>query len=570
MRKFTLLFFLFTLMLFASCRPGSLPVEPLSAEPTRAESNQAGVGQAKDTQEDLEPAAAVPSRLPDAADAEETDDPMSTPLATTTPEPEIEPEEEPAADLALLPPFKELDANGIGDPGPQIIGDLFAETSFKLAAELPEGPLNAVVQEHSFGRINEEIARTLADQFGFYGPLYEQRIPAQYAPPPGEDAPLVLSAFDGRRVLVINEFGLTIEDRGVTVDYNNRPDFATTAPMVESQLNEWALLDFPYELVDLDGTVVQVIRMIDGIPTNQNEFNMLFNHEGQLNYFDYRPLREVQEWGRYPLQTAELAWQQIQTSDGREGTRFEILPLEPAVAPVENFVNPRSWIPVSDPGQELHLYITPAVYEAIDGSGLHLMFGDFTLAGDEEQLAEIAAHLEDVLHVWGTTGLEDGTKTLEINGWEMIAMVNYQSIEGQIIRENGQTLLQTASGESFILPAVPDDIEEGTEVYASVAARRDGDADYPLLDWMSLTEKIEWPEIPLSAPAPEPGPIGEVVVNEISLIYFALYLPGDESAGQPPILFLPVWIFMGETDQNQRVTFWVPAVMPEYITNLES
>lgn len=32
-------------------------------------------------------------------------------------------------------------------------------------------------------------------------------------------------------------------------------------------------MNFPYEIIDLDGSIVQVQRLIDGIPSNHNEFN---------------------------------------------------------------------------------------------------------------------------------------------------------------------------------------------------------------------------------------------------------------------------------------------------------
>lgn len=75
-------------------------------------------------------------------------------------------------------------------------------------------------------------------------------------------------------------------------------------------------------------------------------------------------------------------------------------------------------------------------------------------------LAEIAAHLTDVLHVWGTTGLEDGTKTLDVQGWELVNMVGYETIEGTVeTQEDGQRVLLGITGETFILPAVPADLK---------------------------------------------------------------------------------------------------------------
>ena len=215
--------------------------------------------------------------------------------------------------------------------------------------------------------MDEITAREIADKLGFNGPLYVQQIPPEFAPAEGEDPFLVLTAFDGSRILNISDNGVNLEDRGVIFDNEQRPIFAETAAIVESTLKAWGLLNFPYEIKALDGSIVMIHRLIDGIPSNQNEFNTNFNHKGELNYFDYHPLRSVEDWRKYPPQSAEMAWQQIQQPAGREGIRYTVWPLQPYLGPIEGFVNPRSWAPLFEPGQELHLYMTPAVFEAIDG-----------------------------------------------------------------------------------------------------------------------------------------------------------------------------------------------------------
>lgn len=551
MKPISYLFILVFLILVPACRPQTAELQETipETEPTSEPLESTPVA----TVENMEPTV-TPGPTDEAPEATAT--PVAKPTLAL----------ESIAALPLLPIFQEANTNGIGDPINEGENDPFSEATFDLKIELPQGPATAVVQEHIFGLVDEAAAQKLAKQFGFDGPLYVQQIPPIYAPPEGEEAPVIFTAFDGRRILNVNNTGLTIEDRGVIVDYDKRPAFAQTAPLIEAKLKEWDLLDFPYEIQDLDGSGVMITRLINGIPTNQNEFNMFFNQDGELNYFDYRPQREVTDLGNYPLQSAAMAWQQVQEPEGRLSIRYQIWPLQSALeGPIAGFVNPRSWVPLSDPGQELHLYITPAVYEATDGSGLRLIYGDFTLAGDDAQLAEIASHNADVLHVWGVTGLDKGSKTLEVGGWEIVDMVNYETVEGTVNRENGQTLLQTNDGKTFILPGVPQDVEDGTDVYASIMAQRDTGADYPLLDWNSLTEKIEWPDLPVVTPVPEPGPITNVSIDEVALIYYALYQNVDVIDEELTLLFLPVWQFDGKSDQGQSINIWVPAVMPEHM-----
>jgi len=80
-------------------------------------------------------------------------------------------------------------------------------------------------------------------------------------------------------------------------------------------------------------------------------------------------------------------------------------------------------------------------------------------------------------------------------------------------------------------------------------ARRDAGTVHPLLDWNSLTEKFDWPEIPAATSEPEliselePESNSEVTIDDAPLIYFTLYqttgVPGQDTA----LRLLPVWQF---------------------------
>lgn len=470
-------------------------------------------------------------------------------------------------DLPRLPALWQSNNHGIGEPLPGGEQDPFAQAAFALATTLPNGRDTAVVQQHSFGQPDEAQARILADQLGFTGPLYMQKIAPEFAPPESEIVSPVYNAFAGQRILSIGHTGLNFEDRSVVIDYLNPLPFSEKAPLVEAQLTEWGLLDFPYEMRELPTGDLVIYRLIEGVAVEQNEFNFMVNQAGEVGYFDYHPLRLIDTLGNYPLLSAETAWQQLQTPAGRAAARYQLsqLPLPADEDPVVDFVNPRSWTYVTEPGQELHLYMTPAVFEATDGSGLHLMYGNLTLTGAEKDMAEIAAHLSDVLHVWGNVGELDGAKTLEVAGWEKVDMVQYETVEGTITYADGQALLQTIDDDTFILAAAPADIPAGVEGYVSVAARRDVGAAYPVLDWVSITEKIEWPDVPLDTAVEEPAAaINDVTVTAVELLYVPLYETVDVPGADMSMLFLPVWKFSGETDQGHRAAFWVPALADEF------
>jgi hypothetical protein len=561
-----LLFFVFILIFTAACQAEREPSAALNgagggvsegAHPPAAETESlaAPAGAEGNAVDDVSASSAEGDQAETPADAEggagegdERPSPVAEPSAET---PEI------SENLPLLPILQTENTNGIGEP---LSASLFSDVPFNLNVSLPNGPATAVVQQHDFGQIDESAARNLADQLGFTGPLYVQQIAAGFGPAEGEEVPTIYTAFDGRRILNIGGTGLTYEDRGVFVDFSQQPVFSEIAPLVEAQLSAWGLLDFPYELRELPLGDLAIFRLIDGVAVEQNEFNILVNQAGEIAFLDYRPLREVSIIGRYPLQTAEMAWQQLQNPGLRDQFRFQMLQPNQGDGGVEGFVNPRSWVPSFELGEEAHLYISPAVFEATDGSGLHIIWGEFTIIGDSEELAEIATHLTDVLHIWGTVDEANGAKTLAVSGWEKVAVIRYETFEGTIVREAGQTLLETLEGDTFILAGVPEEMPDGIEAYVSTAARRDIGAAYPLVDWLSITEKIDWPDLPPVMADEEPAAFEAVVIDSADLIYFTLHQSIDGSETNLNMLFVPVWKFSGMTDQGQIVTFWIPAV----------
>lgn len=488
--------------------------------------------------------------------------PIHSSLQTNRPDPRS-----PAADLPLLPTLREAsDASGNGSPIPGGEKDPFAEAEFILAADLPSHPETAVVQQHTFGSFDEAGARQIADQLGFDGPLYIQKIPPEFAPPEGEPQSIVYTAFKEQGILNISLTGVAYENRAIVMDYDQKPVFSDVVDKVETQLHAFGLLDFPYELHEFPPDQIFVSRLIDGIFTDQTEFSFAFNHEGEISSFSFSPFREIEAWGDYPLKSADSAWQQLQTASGRAHGRLQMVPpQDPANNPFATFTNPRSWGPLSTPGQEIHLYITPAVYEATDGSGLRLVVNDLKLIGEPEELDQIAAHLGDGLHIWGMTGLQDGAKTLAVAGWEEIRLINYESLEGSVTTEAGRVLFNSVDGETFILPAAPSDIPADIKVHLSAAARRSEGLEYPLLDWMSMTEMVDFPDVPIATSDEDTDPIQTVTIDTAVLVYFSLFHEDKSSLNNISFLYLPVWKFSGKSDQGHEITFWLPAVENRFL-----
>lgn len=458
--------------------------------------------------------------------------------------------------LAPLPSLLGENGYGIGEPLPGGAADPFAAATFQLATELPAGMETAVVEQHNFGQLTAEKARQLADQFGFTGPLYIQLIDPEFAPPAGQEGPTVYTAFNGQRIMNISHTGLTYEDRGVTVDFSQQLSFEEKAPIVEAQLKAWNLLDFPYEIQKLPTGDLVIYRLIDGVPTQQNEFNILLNEAGEVGYFDYHPLREIDGLGNYPLQTAESAWAQLQTAVGRSLIRYQLTTA--ASTPMPEFVTPRAWGPLTEQGQELHLYLAPMVFEAVDGSGPYVLLNDMALTGDSAEIAEIATHLGDALHLWGTVDRTSGGKNFVLIGWEELETIEYLSLEGTIEYQDGQVLLNTVEDETFILAAAPTDIPEGITVYVGAGGQRDTGAEYPVLDFNLISEQVTYPEVPMDV-AEEAAVINQVTIQSVELVHYTMYRDPGDTQTDISFLFVPVWKFSGEANNGQLATFWISA-----------
>lgn len=475
---------------------------------------------------------------------------------------EAEPIAEPLENLPLIPPLEQPVYSVIGDPLPGGVYDPFSDASIAFDVRLAVGSEMANVHRITYIPMDQTQARALADQLGFPGPLFIQRIPEEYAPPPGQESPPVYTVFDGQRIMTISETGIAYENRGIVVDYSQRPVLENVATKLESQFKAWGILDFPYELHQTPIGDIVINRLVDGIAVDQNAFNFLVTQSGEIAYFDYRPGRQVEIVGNYPLQTAEAAFQNIQTAEDRETARYQLyfLPDSSDIAD-ESFVMPRSWSPVVESGQEVHIYMTPIVYEATSGGELHLIFGEYTLAGSDGMLAEIAGHLGDTLHVWGTVDMGDGAKRLNVSGWEKLEIVQYESFEGTVVEEDGQTLFKTADGDAYIIQNAPE-IPQDIEVYVSAAARRDIDEAYPLLDWTNITEKVAFPEEPMGVGEEWPA-VQSVTIHSAELVYAAVYEQFDSPADESSLL-IPSWKFVGSTDLGQEAVFWAAAVAPQY------
>ncbi len=534
-------------------------------------------------------------------------------------------DETEAVEVADLPPLPKLEgssqATGLGGGGganvrPQsggggiaaesaaldadgnlIYTDPFSGTTFTLNTTLPTEPLLAtVLQNIPDEAVTVEKARELATKFGFTGQLYREQYPVFEGEfvDPNYQPPVVYHSFDGPRSLIIDAWGVYYNDTSIENDWDNPLPFEQAVPIAEAYVKEQGLIDFEYEIQQIWGTDVNFVRVIDGQPVNQPELTVGVSNDGRIFFVSYQVLRNAQRLGRYPLITAQAAWERLQTGVFENGILYtynagpETAVPEPAIAIEDpNADLYQFWMREYQPGDEIHLYEWPVAFLPIDsGADPRIQIRNYLVQADSATLNALAERVGQQTHIWGQVG-PDGN-TIELAGWEPLEQINEPIAGPGIISREGDQILYTSNdtGRTYILPNAPADLEDGLEVHLFAWVARDLGQAYPVADWENIDKIVniepEGPpveELPIDEPLPIDGDgrgfvpftYESFTVNEVTLAYYTTYSwPTDDAGeiryeGQPTIIVQPTWKFSGQTDTNEYVDFFVQATDAEHV-----
>lgn len=477
-----------------------------------------------------------------------------------------------------------------------IYTDPFSGTIFTLNTTLPaDQRLASVLQNVPSAEVDLEEVRQLASRFGFTTQLYREQYPV-YEPAPGELAynpPVVYHLFDGPRSLIIDQWGVYYNDMSIVNDYENPISFEAAVPIAEAFLQERGLLDFEYEVLQIWGSDVNIIRKIDGQPTNQPEMTVGVSHDGRVFFVSYQVLRNAEVVGRYPLISSQEAWETLQGGVVENNifyqyvARPELAIAEPAIA-IEEDPNAelyKFWVREFAPGDEIHLYEWPVVFQPVDSDAApRIQVRNFVVQADAATLVALAEQVGEQTYIWGHVG--PNSETIELVGWEPIERIAEPPAGPGIISRDGDQVLFTnrETGSVYLVPDAPADLEDGTEVYLFAWAARDLGQAYPVLDWENIDKIVnimpDEESLPVEPPVEEPILIDEpfepftyelFTVNEVSLAYYTTYSwPTNEDGeiryeGQPTVIVQPTWKFSGETDTGDLVEFFIQATQPEYL-----
>jgi hypothetical protein len=513
-------------------------------------------------------------------------DDVEGPIAEVTPESTAVVQELAALPRLLGPEGGVMGMGGGGDgtdaqlqPAPPIEPlDPFSGTLYILNAELPAEPATATVLQQEPIEWSEQRARQLADQFGFTGPLYMM---PPYEPPPGEaviEFPITYFAFDGEQMLQLDPLFLYYDNPAAAAGGENPTPYDQARPIAETFLTSRGLLTFDYEVRPGFGPgEVNFYRLVDGYAVTQSEAYVRVSN-GMVVNASYSALASPQDLGRYPLISAEAAFQKLQQGIGANRLLWEVASIpasEPAVteAPIAED-QPQSWIRQFTPGAEAHTYSAPTIYLPVEEGGLpRLKLYPLELITDDETIRAIAASPNQMIHFWGTVSA-DG-KSLEVQGWEALDPATFQPIwlEGTVERLEEQLRFTANSGERYILPDAPADVPDGLPASVFGWATRDVGLELPIMDWDSINELVPpavvEPGVVEEPPVFQPHVYSQFTVDRVELVYYYTYVhdvTAEPTEYAPPTIVLqPVWRFTATGDNGDVLYIYVQAVAPEHL-----
>jgi hypothetical protein len=462
---------------------------------------------------------------------------------------------------------------------------IFSGTIFAVNTTLPAEPTTANALESPSTTLDLAQAQQLAARFGFTGPLYLQTYPVYETEPlpegvePLPEPPPSYVAFDGPRQFSVYLGGASYYDSSIMPDFNNPLPYEQALPIAEAFLRNRGLLDFPYITQHGYGSMVMFYRQIDGRTLNYPELTVELSHDGRVYTVGYQVMTSLQTLATYPLQTAEAAWQMLQTSAAGNLIPFNTYPAEQGISepPVDGSTY-QYWQRTRQPGDEAHFYNMPIVYLPADGNGPpHIFINNVQLQASDADLQAIAAQLSSNLHIWGQIAA-DG-RTLTLVGWEPIPELAYFQVNGTIERAADHVLLH-APDQTYILPNAPADLPNGLQVDVFAFATRDAGLPYPILEWDGVSKFVPLEPVAEGTIAPAEGggiidPIvtypftyQQITVNTVELAYFYTPVWQEPQANVytlPRVLLQPAWKFTGTADNGDTIEFFVPAVAPQYL-----
>ena len=436
------------------------------------------------------------------------------------------------AEPPVLPSLVDALGTGYGGSGS---GNLPQGLPLSLLAELPVGPTEVTAyyrQENS--PLTQDEASQIATQWGLNAQLY---IPAWMQSVTPDQLERFYIAVDGMQNLSMLNSELSYTDLGIFPIYGGHqypqsglPPSEQAVLIATQYLTERGYLDFPYQ-VDLsqyDYGLVVFNRLLDNVTVNHLAASVKIDPQGQVGS-TWINREEYQGIGTYPLMSADQAWNLLVAGPPSDQLSISYYPAQDG--------NPQYWGRVYPTGQAANLFGAPTYLLPTEtGAAPYVLLNNLVLAGDSSGLMEYLQSNQGYIHAWGEVQEVDGTRQLQLAGWEPFDEFSGY-FDGTVRRTADGNFLELSDGRQLSLPDLPADVPADIPLYAQ-GGLVDNTLEWFILQVHPADEGQMPPDLSLA----------QAVIDKVELVYLAPALsdPSPETGTDPASrMLVPVWSFSG-------------------------
>jgi len=431
-----------------------------------------------------------------------------------------------------LPSLVNALGSGYGGSG---AGNLSPGLPLSLATDLPEGPVEVTAYyrlENTPLTLNQasQIAAQWRLDAQFYEPAWMQSI----SPDQTERSYI---AVDGMQDLSMWNGELSFTDLAIFPIFGGHQYPQTGLPPAEQAattatqyLTERGYLNYPYQ-VDLSGYdygLVNFYRLLDDLPISYHAASVKIDPQGQVGSAwvsreDYQPV------GTYPVLTAQSAWDLLSAGQPSDQLSISYYPAKDG--------NPQYWGRIYPLGQTAQLFGAPTYLVSTDpGAEPYVQLNNLVLAGNVSGLLEYLQTNQGYIHAWGEVQEVNGTRQLQVAGWEPFDEFNGY-FNGTVRRTAEGDFLELDDGKLLALPDLPADVPSDIPLYA------DGGLVDSTLEWFIL-------QVHPADEGQTPPDLGQAqaVIDKVELVYLApglSYLPSGIAFDPAYRMLVPAWSFSG-------------------------
>jgi hypothetical protein len=432
-----------------------------------------------------------------------------------------------------LPSLVDALGSGYGGSG---TGNLLEGLPVTLGVELPAGPdvVTAYYRLENTPMTLDE-AHLIASRWGltarYFMPAWMQSI----EPNQVERSYI---AIDGMQELSMWNGELSYTDLSIFPIFGGhqypQSDLPTEEQSVATAVNfltSRGYLNYPY-MVDLSHYnygLVDFYRQLDGISVSTHAASVKLDQQARVgNALINR--EEYQSVGTYPIISAQDAWDILASGAAKNQLSISYIPTQDG--------NPRYWGRIYPTGQAAQVYGSPTYLLPADASGTpYVEFNNLVLEGDLSGLLEKLESGIGYIHAWGEVKDVNGTRMLQLAGWE--SFNEFSGYFNGIIRRTEQgDFLELSDGTHLSLPGLPADVPADLPVYAQ--GGQVGNA----LEWFILqAHPFDEGQVPPDLSQ------AQAVIDKVELVYLAPGLnamPTDIALDSSYRMLVPAWSFTGQ------------------------